>query len=445
MSAVGFDLYPWQRAVLEPWLAHSENGMWAASSVGLSVPRQNGKTEGCIIPRVIFGLTIYGEWVVYTAQIQKTATETFEAMAAIFDHRNIRNKVDVVKTGQGREEIRLKNGGRIKFLARTRNGGRGQHGDLLIFDEAQDLSESQQDSFMPAISASLNPQTIYTGTPPKPEDGGYVFRRIRDDALAGRTEHVSWAEWSVEELPRDSADRKLWEATNPSIGIRILPTTIEAEQETMSPDGFARERLGWWTPAKVLEPPAIDLGAWEDCETDEPPVPDDDERLACGIKFSADGSTYSVSMAARPKEGPVLVECIDRTGTAHGIGGLIDWVWERRGKLSTVRVDGRQWTATFVQNLMERGFPKKALEVASTTNMVDACAMFAGGVLARNLVHTGQPLLNDSITTSPRRQVGSEGWAFGGEDPTPAESCALAYWGAMTTKRNPRRKLRVSV
>ena len=83
----------------------------------------------------------------------------------------------------GREQIILKNGARVVFVARTRNGGRGLHGDCLVFDEAQELTSEQQASFLPAISASKNPQTIYLGTPPDENCAGDAFRRIRERAI----------------------------------------------------------------------------------------------------------------------------------------------------------------------------------------------------------------------------------------------------------------------
>ena len=86
----------------------------------------------------------YVEQVLYTAHLQKTATETFEEMAAFFDSDKLRKYVKDIKTALGREQIILKNGARVKFLARTRNGGRGQHGDLLIFDEAQELDSIER-------------------------------------------------------------------------------------------------------------------------------------------------------------------------------------------------------------------------------------------------------------------------------------------------------------
>ena len=150
----GTVLDPWQSDILDDWLGRTPAGKWAAPTAGGSVPRQNGKSL-LIQARSEAGMLLYNEQVVYTAHLQKTATETCEEMRDFFEGPKLRRHVAEIKTAIGREQIILKSGARIKFLARTRNGGRGQHGDLLIFDEAQELDETQQASFLPAISASL--------------------------------------------------------------------------------------------------------------------------------------------------------------------------------------------------------------------------------------------------------------------------------------------------
>ena len=182
MKAGGIIMDPWQASILDDWMAYTPGNKWICKTCGGSVPRQNGKT-GLIEARAEAGMILYNEQVIYTAHLQKTATETFEEMAVFFDSDNLRKYVKDIKTALGREQIILKSGARVKFLARTRNGGRGQHGDLLIFDEAQELTADAQASFLPAISASLNPQTIYVGTPPDPEADGSVFRNLRQKAL----------------------------------------------------------------------------------------------------------------------------------------------------------------------------------------------------------------------------------------------------------------------
>lgn len=211
-----------------------------------------------------------------------------------------------IKTALGREQIILKSGARIKFLARTRNGGRGQHGDLLIFDEAQELDETAQGSFLPAISASLNPQTIYVGTPPGPDAVGTVFRALRKRALDGEAKKAAWFEFSVPEIG-DVKDPERWAAANPALGRRIQFSTIEGEAEQLDPDTFARERLGWWSP-EITEhlDYAIDRKAWEACASeDEKP----EGKTAYGVKFSADGSTVCLCGAVIPKESPRGSRC----------------------------------------------------------------------------------------------------------------------------------------
>ena len=222
LRAGGTVLDPWQADVLDDWLGRSPSGKWAAPTCGGSVPRQNGKSL-LVQGRAEAGMLLYNEQVIYTAHLQKTATETFEEMRVFFESPRLKKYVSDIKTALGREQIILKSGARIKFLARTRNGGRGQHGDLLIIDEAQEMDENAQASFLPAISASLNPQTVYVGTPPDPGASGTVFRGIRQRALDGKTERMAWFEFSVDEIG-NVKDRQRWADTNPALGRRILPS-----------------------------------------------------------------------------------------------------------------------------------------------------------------------------------------------------------------------------
>lgn len=54
------------------------------------------------------------------------------------------------------------------------------------------------------------------------------------------------------------------------MGYRISEKTIQNEYEIMQKDGFARERLGWWTPtASEKIDYAINKAKWLKCESDE--------------------------------------------------------------------------------------------------------------------------------------------------------------------------------
>lgn len=438
MEAGGFRFLDWQRIVVGSWLGVDAFGRWAAKSCGEHVPRQNGKTLGTTEPRMNWGAFALNELVLYTSHLQKTSTETFEDMAAFFDQKKFRKYIKAIRTALGRESIEFKAGGKIKFLARTRNGGRGQHADLLVFDEDQELTDEQQASFMPCLSASSNPQILYTGTPPDENAPGTVARRIRDRALSG-AEGIAYAEWSVPEIG-DINDRDRWYETNPSLGLLILESTIETEAIDMAPDKFARERLGWWSPADAAVEHVIDAEAWALCETDDPPT---DGIMCAGVKFGSDRTTLSACV--RPKDGAPYVEWVDTLPIADGIGWCAEWIDARRAKIAVVAIDGGN-AAALTTRLADIGFPRKAVEVARPSDMARAVSMLTNAVNERNLAHYGQDELTDSATKCAKRRIGQDGVGFAdasGADSTLIESCALALWQALTTKRRPGRKMRV--
>ena len=438
LRAGRFYLDPWQLEGLNDWLAY-EDGKWVCATCGLAVPRQNGKS-GLVEGRAEAGMLLYNEEVIYTAHLQKTATETFEEMASFFETAKLKPRVKDIKTALGREQIILKTGARVKFLARTRNGGRGQHGDLLIFDEAQELDYDAQASFIPAISASLNPQVIYLGTPPDLTAPGVVFRNIRDKAIAGETAKTAWLEFSVPEVG-DITDRERWAATNPALGRRILMSTIEAELEQLSPDDFARERLGWWTPVvEHKEVKAISEEAWDACASDEPKP---DGKTAYGIKFSADGSEVCLCGAVVPPMGKARVSLIDRRPTGRGIRWLAEFLNERYAKACCVVIDGRNGVDVLVERIQDVWRMKDSVVRVSSKDMLAAVSTMVAAVDEGTVTwFRQQEALRNSAVTSTRRDLAG-GWAFGGEDSLPIEASALALWGAKMTKRDPARKMRI--
>lgn len=435
----GINLDLWQQNVLADWMGRNEDGSWAAGSAGLSVPRQNGKTF-VDIGRAIPGMLLFNENVIYTAHLQKTATETFEELKAYFEHARVKKYVKEIRTALGREAIILKNGARIKFIARTRNGGRGQHGDLLIFDEAQELEDSQQASFLPAISASMNPQVIYLGTPPDENSQGTVFRNFRAKTRKGGTRNA-WTEFSVDEIG-DVTDQSRWAATNPALGTRIKLSTIQMEVDSMPPDAFARERLGWWSPPPKSEEDefAIDHEEWARCASNELKP---EGKTAYGIKFTADGTEVILAGAVLKEDGTARISLIERQPTAYGTRWLSDWLNQRYETASCVVIDGRNGVELLIDRISEVWKYKGSVIRVKAGDMISACTRLSSGVMEHSLTwYAKQEALNDSAVTSIKRPIAG-GWGFGGQNSAPIEACALALWGVSTCKRNPGRKMRV--
>lgn len=435
----GVRLDPWQENVLQDWMGRDYEDKWTSGSCGLAVPRQNGKSF-VVQGRAIPGMLLFEEDVIYTAHLQKTATETFEEMKAFFEHPKIKKYVKEIKTALGREAIILKNGCRIKFIARTRNGGRGQHGDLLIFDEAQELDDSQQASFLPAISASSNPQAIYLGTPPDENSKGTVFRKFREKSKAGNTRN-SWTEFSVDEIG-DVYDQSRWAMTNPALGRRMRLSTIQAEVDQMAPDTFARERLGWWPPIieKEADEFAINESDWMKCKSAELKP---EGKTAYGIKFTADGTEVVLAGCVMKPDGTTRISLISRQPLAMGTRWLSDWLNQRYGVASCVVIDGRNGVDLLIDRISEVWKYKGSVIKVKANDVIDAASRLTTAVREQTLTwYEKQTALSESAVNAIKRPIAG-GWGFGGPDSAPIEACALALWGVNVCKRDPGRKMKV--
>lgn len=251
-------------------MGERSDGTWAAKQVGLSAPRQNGKSQ-LIVARALAGALLFGEKkIVISAHSQDTARETFGKFLEMRDASPaLDERIDKVMNALNREFIKFKNGAVIQFKARTVSGSRGFSSDCLLLDEAQILGMPAWVSINSTMSARPNPQIWLLGTPPTPEDNGEVFTSIRNAALAGKSRTLAWLEWSA--LPTDDpALVKTRAAANPAWHTRINHEVVQGEFETYPPDRFALDRLGIWRTSSGM----LVMPKWPDCATtDEPPPP----------------------------------------------------------------------------------------------------------------------------------------------------------------------------
>lgn len=434
----GLFVDPWQNNILDDWLGREDSETWAAQVCGLSVPRQNGKT--CTTSgRVVSGMVMYHEWIIYTAHLQKTATETFMEIKGIFESKGLRKYVKEIKNALGREQIILKNGARVIFVARTRNGGRGLHGDCLIFDEAQELMPEQLASFLPAISASKNPQTVYLGTPPDENCQGDVFRGVRAKAINGESHTTAWTEYSVPEIG-DVTDRSRWAQANPALGRRMKETTIEGELGQMDPDTFARERLGWWSENSDKRDYAIAKSKWEACASEEKKP---EGKTAFGVKFSSDGSEVSLCGAVCPKVGKARISLIERRNTSEGMQWLADFLNARYHTAACCVIDGKNGVDVLIDKMKSTWRYKDSIITPKSSDVISAASLLTNEITEQTVTwYKYQEVLNESAITSVKRPIAG-GWGFGGDLSTPIEAAALALWGCRTSKRNPGQKMRI--
>lgn len=449
MEAYGCPLDPWQQMILNCWLGKDIHGKYNVTSAGLALPRQNGKNV-CLEAREFFGMIVKGEKILHTAHQVRTSKKSFRRIEAMFTDKRHPEIMDIVKNiryTNGEECIELDNGGSIEFSARSRQAARGFDGiSLIVYDEAQELTDDQVEATMATLSASATGtrQILYTGTPPYPGCPGEVFRRRRANIISpeGRSAFDAWHEWSVagkslEEINTD--DRSLWFMTNPALGIRLSEEFTEQERKTMSKDGFCRERLGWWSP--VLEQKtdyAIEREKWEACRSEDVKP---EGKTAYGVKFTHDGAEVVLCGAVIPEKGPARITEIMRKPTGHGTQWLADMLNERYKKAACVVIDGRNGADVLTDKLSEVWKAKGSVIRPTAREIVAAAGTLCNAINEQTVTwYAMQADLEDSATSSVKRPVGG-GWGFGGENSAPIEAAALALWGARNSKRDPKKKM----
>ena len=453
-ESFGITLDPWQRLVMDDWLAIDDNHKWACSTCGLSVPRQNGKTA-LVKVRVMYGIFVLGEVILFTCHEVRTSRQVFDSLADILNPNGefpeLASQVQYIKRSNGYEEIKVADwydgeswhkGGKLLFSSRSKGASRGFTADVVVADEAMYMTDEQVAALVPTMASSGggDMQFIMLGTPPSPGDGGTVFKNTRNAALNGE-KGISWCEWGADEVG-DIHDWDRIAKYNPSLGTRLLRKAVESELSVMSPDTFARERLGWWSKASTQQREyVIDESDWHACKVDNPSK---DGIVVYAVKFSPDGAVGTLAACHKPDDGIPFVYVVESRSMSLGLSWFVDKLSERKDKAANIVIDGQSNAQALNDMLLDRGVAHVVIKRPSTADVIAANSAFVNAIKERKVSHYGQPALDESATKSTKRQIGKHGgFGFASTDEADAtlvEACALAYRGAMTTKRKPGRK-----
>lgn len=426
----GLTLDDWQSDVLEAWLAVDSRDMLVAARCGITVPRQNGKTA-MLEARALYGTVAWGERVLWTAHEVKTARAAFRRILGFFELPEFARFVKNVRTANGQEALYLKNGGSIEFIARSKSSGRGFTADVLLMDEAQELSDDVLAALLPTISAAPkgNPQQILAGTPPAPNMTGDVFKRTRDAAVEGSDPALAWHEWSAED-DADPDDEAVWRQANPALGSRLQLSTVAAERAAMDEVTFRRERLGSW--ATAAQAGVLDMDVWNNL-VDQASEPG--PGLVLAVDVSPDRSMASIGVASERRDGVVHLEIIDnRAGTGWLVPRLRK-IRERHGA-AVVVMDALSAAASLEPDMRRAGL---RVIKTSLSDLADACGLFFDAVQGGAVRHLGSPVLDAALRSARRRKLRSgEAWAWSRAtseaDITPLVSVTLALWGVKSAK-----------
>lgn len=446
-DAEGVTLDPWQEGVAKLALATNTAGHFAFGSggVGLSLPRQVGKTW--LVLRIVFAIAIThpDQTIIWTAHHTRTSDETFDHMRTLADRFPYKRYVQTIRAANGQQMIRFNNGSRILFGSRERGFGRGFDAvDVIILDEAQILSSRTMSDLLPTMNASPDPIYFLMGTPPRPTDPSEAFSTRRERAWEGKASKALWVEFGADRTDNPAA-KTTWRKANPTLGKRTNIEAVERLQELSDAD-FKREALGIWDDnADGAVALAISDADWAACEIKRPPA----ETPVCtcvGIDMTPDRSTLVVARARRYESGRVLIDLYDARDTREaGTQWAIDLVAEHwREDWAAVLIDAKSPAATLLAD-----FPKN---IKVTKTQYSDIGLATGRLLDLAQSHElaipprdGQELLWAAQQVTTLRTIGKAGLTAlqsvgTGECIAPLVAASLAIHGCYTTRRRPGHK-----
>ncbi|QJU52939.1 hypothetical protein SCB71_06355 [Herbiconiux sp. KACC 21604] len=446
---------PWQELSLDSIFSIDDDGRWVCTEHGELVARQNGKGD-VLSPATMAHLYLWpkpdGEpkTIVHTAHQFKTAREAFLRLRRVIQSSAVlMGEVTRISTAHGEEGFELANGNRLLYLARSANSGVGFTTDVLIIDEAQQMSQAALDALLPTMSAVDNTQIIYTGTVPDELNDSEVWEGVRDRGRTGSDPRTGWMEFSPEgsEDPDvadtiDIRDERNWVAGNPGLGYRpgLTRETIEDEISRLSPDSVRRLRLNIWPnrrPVAEVKLSELDLDVWKRHAREDAGVSGDGVVLS--LALGRGGGYGTIGKAVRVDSEHIAVEHHDTQRGTRWIAPALAKLKKEHGNALVV-LDAKN-AAAVISALETAGVKFLAMNL---DEIAAAHTLFIEHVNAGLVPHRPQDEVTMSLQMATTRAIGRAGQTWEQSDPTKpithAQAVTWALWGVLKSEATPTKR-----
>lgn len=412
---IGSKPMPWQREALHALMTRNDDGTWTHPDACIICPRQNGKSL-ILTLRILYGLFKLGETIIFTAQRWTTAEDIYlRTWALIEPRKSLLARVKKTTCSQGRGVIEMKNGNKVVFTTRSPDAGRGLTKlDLVIYDEAYNLTDGEMSALGPAQLAADDPQTIYTSSAVNQDEhsNGLVLSALRDRGLQGERE-LYFAEYMApSEMDRE--DEATWRYANPSYGVIQTAKKIRKLMRGFATQAgrksFDVEILGRgdWPIEELLEDvkPTVDIGRWS-ALFDGDPAFKDVTCLAVDMSTERDirERTCSIQVAAKTAKGAHVQlgyhGSADTTTVVKFLVAAVD-----AGDPVAVVIDPKSAAQVLIQPLQKAGVEP---ELMRPQDVMASTAGFLAAVDEGRVSHDDDPRMVEALESARLREIGDAG------------------------------------
>lgn len=423
-AALGRPLDDMQKVAVDA-LTGVRGGRPASLEACVISPRQNVKTWIKQLISLVLLLEPGGiRHAVWSAHLFSTAQHTQEDFIELVENYAwLRALIKKITIGNNDRSIIFGDGRKLKFQARSKSGGRGIQGDLVVLDEAFALQPAHIGALMPILSTRPMARVLYGSSAGLASSD--LLRGIRDRGRKGGPGAPAYVEFCapgsladpgcVAErcshavgTPGCTFDREdYWRAANIAVDAgRISIEYLRAERQAMAaiPEEFARERLGWW------EDPVTGVAAlprWG--ELVDPDGQWVDGEFVLTFDVSMNSRWASVGLAGRREDGSVQLEVLRRDrGTDWVVDFVADAVGQHGEALAVVANDYPTNRALFPE--LER------LDVrvrgVSRGEFAAGCGWLEQAVADGAVRHLGDEKLLVALAEAVKADVGDGAWVW---------------------------------
>jgi hypothetical protein len=448
MERLGYPPMPWQKYVLDVALEIDPvTGLFAHREVGLSVPRQQGKTQQILALMVHRAAAWHRQNVVYAAQTRGMARVRWEdEFLVTLDDSSLAGKYRVRKTNGNEAIIWGKTRSKIGITSNTEKAGHGPPLDLGLIDEAFSHEDDRVEQAMSPAMVTRDMGQLWWASAGGTEKSVWLNKKreagrelIQELWLQGIRRRIAYFEWfAPDELPRD--DPATWALCLPALGFTVTPETIRAELDKLDPAEFDRAYLNRTRKATPPQDPNIPVKAWAGLD-DQQSQPGDE--VAFAIDVSHDREWTSIGIASQRGDGRVHLELVDRRA---GTDWVVDAIVRLRKLWNPVAVaiaSTGSPAGSLIDDLVAGGVTtpedkehplRGELAVMRSNDIVEACGQMADAIKQGTAAHRDQTELTAAVNGARTRPLG-DAWSLDRRrsltDVSPFFAVTLARWALL--------------
>lgn len=444
---LGFEPTPQQWKIADAINAHDDTGEPLFAILGICVPRRAGKTTTILAVALGRAKMRPGYVVLFTAQSGTKARDRFLSMAGTLERlwpSEYERGFRVLK-GAGHQVVEFANGSKFQVVPPKGESFRGDEGDLLIIDEAQehgaDISADLLAGILPTMDTRPGAQFLVAGTAGEHRSGLFwdtLEEGRRAEPGTGIIEFAAPDDVTPDMLKSANGEkdwdkaRPIIEAAHPGIGTLTTIEKMRMRFLKLALPQFMREYLGIWP--EDYSKSAIDAAKWRGCGLDE--FQRKPAHFAIGFDVNPNGSSAAIAAAWRI-DGFSYVEILQ-----HDPG--TDWLVPALAKLSAkfrVQIGHDTVGAVLVEaEALARQRPAPRRHPIGYKDVGAMCASFMKEITSDRLRHFEQSPLNMAVAGVVKRDLGDNAWAWGrrqsdGVDITPLVAANIALRTFDTTEK----------